>query len=147
VRLMAGIALAAVGLMAAPATPAVADPVPPACTPPQTTDLALDPDTVLVGDATTATMVVQNCSPDPEPVTATWTGRFLGPYSGIPVGCPVIDPLDQQATLAPYSESHLVLTYKVPSACRALMLLIIVRVQQDATILDEGAAALRIIQL
>lgn len=148
VRLIAGIALAAVGLMALPATPAVADPVPPACTPSvQTTDLALDPDTVIVGDSTTATLVVRNCSPDPEPVTATWTGRFLGPHSGIPHGCPVIDPLDQQATLAPYSESHLTLKYTVPSACRALGLVIIVQVQQDATNLGVGAANLRIIQL
>jgi len=87
VRLMASMVLAAFGLMAAPATTAVADPVPPACTPPvQITDLAFDPPEVTAGDATTATLVVQNCSPDPEPVTATWLGRFIGPASGIPAG-------------------------------------------------------------
>ncbi|HTI27061.1 MAG TPA: hypothetical protein VL652_39115, partial [Kutzneria sp.] len=76
---MASMVVAALGLMAAPATTAVADPVPPACTPPvQITDLAFDPPEVTAGDATTATLVVQNCSPDPEPVTATWLGRFIG---------------------------------------------------------------------
>src|SRR6184192_3615323 len=133
VRLMVGMVLAALGLMAAPATTAVADPVPPACTPPvQITDVAFGPPEVTAGDASTATLVLKNCSPDPKPVTATWTGRFLGPSHGIPAGCPVIDPLPQQVTLAPYSELHSALTYTVPWDCRALALVVFVHVQQDA---------------
>ncbi|MFC0437653.1 hypothetical protein [Kutzneria buriramensis] len=146
-RLVAGMVLAALALVAAPANALAAGPVPPTCTQiVRITGLAFTPPTVAPGGASAANLSLQNCTPGPEVVTATWTGRFVGADGGIPVGCPVLDPLLQKATLGPYGDFHSAVTYTVPGSCAATQLQVTVRIQQDTRILDQRTAALRITQ-
>jgi hypothetical protein len=148
VRLVAGMVLAALAMVAAPAEALAAGPVPPTCTQiVRIAGLAFTPPSVAPGGASAANLTLQNCTPSPEAVTATWLGRFVGPSGGIPTGCPVLDPLLQKAALGPYGDFHSAVTYTVPASCTATQLQVTVRVQQDTRILDQRTAALRITQL
>src|SRR3954453_21061407 len=101
-RKLIAVAMAALtGLAAALAAPAVVQAAPPCATTIQIDSLTFDPPQVTPGQGSTATVVVRNCTAQPQTFSVMTIARFLGATGGIPAGCPVIDPLPpQQVTLA-----------------------------------------------
>jgi cellulase/cellobiase CelA1 len=66
----------------------------------QIVSLTLDPPTATQGQTSTATLVAQSCTGQSQPVHVQWYGIFQGSSgTGIPPGCPAIDPFLQYLTL------------------------------------------------
>ena len=149
--LMAGTALAAVGLLAASAGAAQASTSTShalfSCTGVvQITHLGFTPSSVSPGSTPAADLNLRNCTGVSQSTTATWFGRFIGSSAGIPPGCPALDPLPQPATLAPHGKFHSSVGYQVPVSCTASQLQVTVRIQQGGTVLAQETADLAIIQ-
>jgi cellulase/cellobiase CelA1 len=62
---------------------------------------SFNPPSVPVGQTSTLTLVLQNCSSQAEQGTSIFAGRFTGAGTGIPPGCPAIDPVGFGYSLAP----------------------------------------------
>jgi len=149
--LLAGTILAVSGLLTAPAGVAAASTsvgdAATSCTGVvQITSLDFTPSSVSPGAAATADLNVRNCTGDRQVTTATWFGRFIGSAAGIPAGCPVLDPLPQPATLAPYGRFHSSVGYLTPESCTAVQLQVTVRIQQGGTVLAQRTATVEIVQ-
>lgn len=112
----------------------------------QITRLAFDPSSVAPGDASTANVTARNCTGTSQQTTATWFGRFIGAGTGIPTGCPALDPLPQPTAFAPYGTIHASVGYLVPASCTAAQLQVTVQVQQNGTVLAQRSTDLAIIQ-
>lgn len=110
----------------------------------QITRLAFTPSSVSPGDSSTANLSARNCTGTSQQATATWFGRFVGAGTGIPTGCPALDPLPQPAAFAPYGGYHSSVGYEVPASCTASQLQITVQVQQSGTVLAQQSATLAI---
>ena len=146
-QLMTGMVLAAVGLLAVPANALATSQVPTSCTGTvQITRLDFTPPSVDPGGASTANLGLRNCTGSRQVTTATWFGRFIGATAGIPTGCPVYDPLPQQAPLDPYGRFRSSVGYLVPGSCTASRLQITVQIQQGGTVLAQQTANLAITQ-
>jgi hypothetical protein len=145
-RKLIAVALAALsGFAAALAAPAVVQAAACAGTI-QIGSLTFDPPQVTPGQSSRATTVVQNCTSQPQTFSVMTTARFLGTTSGIPAGCPVIDPLPpQQVTLVSSGTWSGSTGYSVFSGCTATALEVTVRVTDPAgTLLDTATADLPI---
>ena len=106
-----------------------------------------NPASVPPGGMSTATLTVLNCTGQPQVITETWFGRFTGSGTGIPSGCPVIDPLVMSAALPPYGTGSSHVTYLVPASCTASQLVITVDISgKNGVMLAQGTAVLLIIQ-
>jgi hypothetical protein len=145
-RLFAAMVLASAGLAFAPLGVAAASQPAPSCSGVvRITQLTFDPTAVTPGETSTASLTAVNCTGAAQQTTATWFGRFLGPGTGIPSGCPVIDPLPQQADFAPYGSYQGSVGYLVPASCTADDLAVTVQLAQGGTILAEKTADLAIV--
>jgi hypothetical protein len=143
---MAGMILTAGSLLATPATGAAKPQTGTACTGiVQITGLAFTPSSVNPGGTATAGLNARNCTGQRQVATATWLGRFIGSSVGIPAGCPVLDPLPQPVTFAPYGRVRTSVGYQVPASCTAVDLQISVRIQQGGTVLAQQTADLAIV--
>ncbi len=80
------------------------------------------PATVHPGASSTAVLTARNCTKQTRNVTLTWLGRFAGSGSGIPAGCPAIDPLAKQVTFAPLATVHQKLSFMIFPGCTATSL-------------------------
>jgi hypothetical protein len=62
--------------------------------------LSFNPPAVPVGQTSTLTLVLANCTNQPIQGSITSYGRYTGAGSGIPPGCPAIDPLSYPYSIA-----------------------------------------------
>jgi hypothetical protein len=149
--LVAAMGLMPVGLVAAPVGMAVASAA--ATRPPascsgviQITSLAFTPPAVPPGGTSTANMIARNCTGATQRASVLWLGRFVGSGSGIPPGCPAIDPLPPaQVTFTPHGRVRASLGYFVPVSCMATQLQVTVVIEQGATVVAQRTADLTII--
>lgn len=127
--------------------PAHADSPGPVCTTIIRIDnLAFNPATVTPGHSSTATLAAQNCTAQSRQVTATWLGRFTkGTGTGIPAGCPAIDPLPLPMTFPPFGRLTSAVTYLVPASCTATNLHLTVQISGPTGVLASRNADLTII--
>jgi hypothetical protein len=147
----ASLALAA-GLVTAGATSASAA-VPAASSRPATctgtiqiTSFVFVPPAVPAGGSSTATLNARNCTGQTQQTGTTWLGRYIGSTTGIPPGCPVIDPLPRPATFPPHGSISLSTTYLTFASCTASALQVTVRITGSAGTLLATATATLIIQ-
>jgi hypothetical protein len=105
--------------------------------------LAFDPPHVAPGGSSTAALTAANCTGATQTVSETWSGSWLSSSAtGIPTGCPAIDPLPRTVTLAPYQKVATATTYLVFPGCTADALRLTVRVSQGGTVLATRTADL-----
>ena len=107
---------------------------------------AFYPPQVAPGQSSSAVLGVTNCTTTTLATTQTWVGRFIGAStSGIPAGCPVIDPLLRSVTMPPQAEVSTETGYLVLSSCTAVELQITVTIRgTGGTTLAVATAVLRI---
>ena len=105
--------------------------------------LAFDPPAVLPGATSDATLTATNCTDLSQSVTETWTGRFSSASgTGIPEGCPVIDPLARPVTFAPHEQVQTDTSYLVFAGCTADRLTVTVTISQNGVQLAQQSADL-----
>ena len=75
-----------------------------------------------------------------------WSGRFAGPGTAIPPGCPAIDPISLAANFAPHGRVSSHVGYTVPQSCMATKLLVTVKIDKNGRMLARKTAILKIIQ-
>ena len=146
----AGLAAAPAGIAAAsvPAASVPASQPAPRCSGViQITHLAFTPPAVTPGQIATAHAVARNCTGTSQQASVFWLERFTGPGSGIPPGCPAIDPLPPRpVTFAPHGQVQSASGTLVPPGCTATQLQATVEFLQGATVLAQRTAYLTIIQ-
>ncbi|HEY4854229.1 MAG TPA: hypothetical protein VII22_25865 [Streptosporangiaceae bacterium] len=146
----AGLAAAPAGIAAAsvPAASVPASQPAPRCSGViQITHLAFTPPAVTPGQIATANAVARNCTGTSQQASVFWLERFIGPGSGIPPGCPAIDPLPPRpVTFAPHGQVQSASGTLVPPGCTATQLQATVEFLQGATVLAQRTAYLTIIQ-
>ena len=109
------------------------------------TSFAFVPATVARGQSSTATLKARNCTGTVQQTTTYWYGHFSGPGTGIPAGCPVIDPLPRPLAFTAHGTGSLQTTYRVFPTCTATSLTITVRVVgSGGTVLASRNATLAI---
>ena len=102
---------------------------------------------VTPGQIATANAVARNCTGTSQQASVFWLERFIGPGSGIPPGCPAIDPLPPRpVTFAPYGQARSASGTLVPPGCTATQLQATVEFLQGATVVAQRTAYLTIIQ-
>ncbi|MHA6764972.1 hypothetical protein [Streptacidiphilus sp. PAMC 29251] len=84
----------------------------------QITAFAFHPPRVPAGQTSPAELTLKNCTAATQQVNETWLGRFSGSSTGIPAGCPVLDPFLRPVTLAPHAKTTTSTTYNYPPAAR-----------------------------
>jgi hypothetical protein len=141
----AAAALTAAGVQAAAAAPGAATP-PTGCTGVVRIDaLALDPAHVPAGGSATATLVATNCTGQTQNVSETWAASWVSAgTTGIPAGCPVIDPLSRQASFAPYARAAASTGYLVFAGCTADALRLTVTLSRSGVVIARAGATLGI---
>jgi hypothetical protein len=124
---VAALCAAASIVVSAPA--ALAAPAATACTGTvQITSLTFNPTHVAPGQSATATVVARNCTDQPLQASVLFLARFVGPSTGIPAGCPVIDPLPpRQVSFAAGGRYRTSVGYLVFAGCTATSLAVTAR--------------------
>ncbi|HEY0534218.1 MAG TPA: cellulose binding domain-containing protein [Actinoplanes sp.] len=114
----------------------------------QISSLTFNPAQGIPGQTTTATVIAQNCTNQPQQASVLLTGRFIGPLAGIPAGCPSIDPLPpQQVAIPPAGTYATGLGYLIFSGCTATSLQVTARFTNAAgAVLATQSATLPITQ-
>ncbi|MFC1418850.1 hypothetical protein [Streptacidiphilus cavernicola] len=109
------------------------------------TAFAFQPPEAAPGGSSTATLTAKNCTATSQTVSETWYGRFSGPTTGIPTGCPVLDPFLRPVTLAPHAKATTSTGYNVPTGCTATQLAVTVSITNaTGTVLAQQTADLLI---
>ncbi|WP_225846625.1 hypothetical protein [Streptomyces sp. HPF1205] len=110
--------------------------------------LTLTPPEVRPGQFSTASLPLTDCGDTPQTVGVMSYGIWLSAAStGIPAGCPAIDPLVRQVVLAPHQTVSTATTYLVPASCTADVLRVTMQISgQDGTLLARRTADLVIDQ-
>lgn len=108
--------------------------------------LRFAPTGVPAGQSSTATLKARNCTGKTQKTTTYWFGHFsTATGTGVPAGCPVIDPLPRPLTFAPHGSGTLETSYRVPPTCTGTKLTITVRiVSSTGTVLATKDATLTI---
>jgi cellulase/cellobiase CelA1 len=121
-RLAVVAALATIGAIPVhAATAQAADPTPPCAGPVQITSVTFNPANIAPGQSSTLTMTAQNCTAQEQQASFFAYGRFFrGSDTGIPPGCPVIDPLPPRTvTIAPGATFTATQGYTTFASCTA----------------------------
>ncbi len=109
--------------------------------------LVFDPAEVSAGGSSQAVLTATNCTGVEQKATETWTGSWLSATSsGLPSGCPVIDPLARQVDFGPFAQVSTGTGYTVPSGCTADALRVTVTLSVAGTQVDQASADLVIDQ-
>jgi hypothetical protein len=109
------------------------------------TGLSFSPPSIPAGNSSTAKLAAHNCTAQDRPTTATWQGRFASPTgTGIPAGCPAIDPLPMSIDFPPYGSVSRAVTYFVFAGCTATVLHLTVTISAGGQILATRSADLAI---
>jgi cellulase/cellobiase CelA1 len=98
----------------------------------QITSMVFSPPAVTAGQGSTVTLTTQNCTSQTQTTSETWFGQFLGSGTGIPAGCPAIDPIALPATYAPNETRTRAFTFSTFASCTATMLRATVRITSSA---------------
>jgi hypothetical protein len=104
---------------------------------------------VTPGHSSTVTLVARNCTNQAQTVSVLTVARFVGATTGIPAGCPAIDPLPPaRVTIAPGGSYSSSTTYLVFAGCTATALEATVRITgaTTGTLLATATTRLTIIQ-
>ena len=143
-------ALASAGAASASAGAPAAAPATPCAT---STVIAIDsfafsPTQVDPGQSSTANLVTTNCTASSQTTLQTWIGQYISASgTGLPSGCPVIDPLARSVTYSPYQEVLTSTSYLVLSGCKANALKVTVRITgANGVLINQGSATLLIKQ-
>jgi hypothetical protein len=81
---------------------------------------AFNPATVARGQSSTATLAAHNCTGQTQVVSETWYGKYLSASgTGLPSGCPIIDPLERSVTFGPHAAVSSSTTYSTFPTCTA----------------------------
>jgi hypothetical protein len=141
--LPAGLALAAGGFAAA----STADATPASCPGViQITRLAWSPPQVSPGQMSTATVMARNCTGQAQQTSVIWFEHFIGSGTGIPPGCPAIDPLPPQpANFAPFGRFTTSSGTLVPPSCTATKLEVTFNFDRSGVVIAQKTADLLII--
>lgn len=110
----------------------------------QIDSFAFNPPAVSPGQSSTATVVAENCTGQPIQAFATWMGRYTGSGTGIPAGCPVIDPIQLNLALPANGQASSSLTYSTFAMCGATGLQSTVTITSGGTTLASQTATLTI---
>jgi hypothetical protein len=135
------LSVAAAGPASAAAARSDAHAAPLACTtatPIELNGFAFAPPEVTPGNSATADLITTNCSAGTLATEEEWTARWLPlTGTGLPSGCPVIDPLVRGVSYAPGQELAENTGYLVPVGCQAAGLAVTVQIS-----LSTGASVL-----
>jgi len=113
----------------------------------QVTSFTFNPSSVSPGGRSTATLTVQNCTSSAVSISGTWFGRFTAPgVTGIPAGCPAIDPLVQQSTIAGNATATQTMVFSTFAQCTASELDAMVNLSAGGTAVGSFTAPLTIAQ-
>jgi hypothetical protein len=113
----------------------------------QVTSFSFDPSRVSPGGRSAATLTVQNCTSTAVSVSATWFGRFTAPgVTGIPAGCPAIDPIVQQSNIAPNGTATQSMEFSTFAQCTASELDAVVNLSAGGATVGSFTAPLTIVQ-
>jgi hypothetical protein len=112
----------------------------------QITSLAFQPRTVFPGQTSQATLSAVNCTGVAQQASAEWLGRFVGSVTGIPPGCPAIDPFLQPMNFPPLGQLTTTVGYLVPGSCTATGLVVTVEILQNGKVVTQGSAELGIVR-
>ena len=139
-----GLLMGAAGATAAAAPTASAVPGPTACAGVvRITAFAFHPPQVPPGQTSPAVLTVKNCTGVSQTVNETWLGRFSGSSTGVPSGCPVLDPFLRPVTIAAHGTNSTSTTYSFPSGCTPAQLAVTVTItSQSGTQLAQQTAVL-----
>jgi hypothetical protein len=110
------------------------------------TNFSFNPSAVPPGKSSTATLSTVNCTNQPQQTSEIWSGRFVGTSTGIPPGCPVIDPIAIGVNYPPLGFESTSVGYLVPQSCTATQLIVTVTIDgNNGVVLARGQAVLNII--
>lgn len=106
-----------------------------------------NPATVARGQSSAATLAAHNCTGTSQTVSETWYGRFVSATgTGIPAGCPVLDPFLRSVTFGPYAAVTTSTVYSTFAGCTATGLQITVRLTSSTgAALGQATATLNIV--
>jgi Cellulose binding domain len=135
----AGAATAAARPDATPATCTGTDAI-------QVTQFTFTPPSVTAGQSSTANLTAVNCTAQTIQASALWYGRYQVPGNpNIPPGCPAIDPLDFQVTIAPGGQYTQAFPYfSTFTQCTATQLLATVLIEGSGVTYAQATATLNI---
>src|SRR4051794_20742258 len=89
----------------------------------QITSVTFSPPQAVPGRSATVTVTAQNCGDQPQQASLMLVARFTGAGTGIPAGCPAIDPLPRQPLqFAAHGTASASQTYLVFAGCTATAL-------------------------
>lgn len=154
-RILASVTAAVAAGAAALLTAGPAVAAAPATVPPTTCSgvvridgFAFDPPEIAPGGSSTATLAATNCTASSQTVSETWYGTWLSSSgtTGIPSGCPAIDPLPRTVAFAPHQSLGTSSAWYVFPGCTANGLRLTVRITQGPTLLGQAVADLKIDQ-
>lgn len=107
---------------------------------------AFSPAIVARGQSSTATLAAHNCTALTQVVSETWYGKYIGSGTGIPAGCPVIDPFVRSVTFAPFASVSTGTRYSTFASCTASALQITVKLANSSGVaLGQATATLTIV--
>jgi hypothetical protein len=113
----------------------------------QISSLIFQPPAVHPGQTSTATATAVNCTAQTQQASVQWWGHFVSATgTGIPPGCPAVDPLLLPLTLAPFGSATSSVGYYVPPSCTANAFIVTVEVLQNGKIVAQRNATLIIEQ-
>jgi hypothetical protein len=106
------------------------------------------PAQVAPGQSSTANLVTTNCTGVAQQTEQTWVGQYVSTSTtGLPSGCPVIDPLARSVDYTPYQEVLTSGSYLALSGCTANELKVTVRISgSNGALINEATAILQIQQ-
>lgn len=106
-----------------------------------------NPATVARGQSSAATLAAHNCTGQTQVVSETWYGRYLSATgTGLPAGCPVIDPLERSVTFGPHAAVTSSTTYSTFAGCTASALQVTVSLTSSSgAALGSATATLAIV--
>lgn len=109
---------------------------------------AFNPPAVSPGQSSTATLTAVNCTDQIQQTSEIWSGRYIGPSTGTPPGCPAIDPVAFAVTFPPNGTVSTSETYSVPLSCTATQLVLTADIYgKSGNLYAHGTAILNITHL
>ncbi|HEV2345382.1 MAG TPA: cellulose binding domain-containing protein [Actinocrinis sp.] len=112
------------------------------------TQISMTPASVTPGQGATMNFTAVNCTSQSVTTNLIEYGRFLGPGSstGVPQGCPVIDPIAPSVTFAPNGTYTGTIGFQVFSGCTATSLEGIINFENSSGVNVQGTATVAIVQ-